>query len=231
MIPFRDRAPQIVHGFVLVAKIQQGLFGFFKSLFSSVYSFCWLRTHSLWLSSNAIEDPSWITFAQLYISPGWSPFGGHGICSRLLTWCAGPNSVLPAGVPQNFQNGDIITQMGSQTFPQNIYHYFELLVQVSINIFSTKKLNASITFHPLRQGGDDLQAADSRRDLVYYSLVSPDSMQVAIYSSWPHRCLIPVLAQVSKGQIVPSTENSAKLPAYDFYVGQDCIPTVLSPLA
>mmetsp|Transcript_46513 Transcript_46513/g.123462 ORF Transcript_46513/g.123462 Transcript_46513/m.123462 type:complete len:156 (-) Transcript_46513:1740-2207(-) len=31
--------------------------------------------------------------------------------------------------------------------------------------------------------------------------------------------------QVSKGQIVPSTENSAKKPAYDFYVGQDCIPT------
>ena len=28
------------------------------------------------------------------------------------------------------------------------------------------------------QGGDDLQAADSRRDLVYYSLVSPDNMQV-----------------------------------------------------
>jgi hypothetical protein len=33
--------------------------------------------------------------------------------------------------------------------------------------------------------------------------------------------------QVSKGQIVPSTQNSAKKPAYDFYVGQDCIPTVI----
>eukprot|EP00291_Cryptomonas_curvata_P018422 CAMPEP_0172174940 /NCGR_PEP_ID=MMETSP1050-20130122/13944_1 /TAXON_ID=233186 /ORGANISM="Cryptomonas curvata, Strain CCAP979/52" /LENGTH=294 /DNA_ID=CAMNT_0012846973 /DNA_START=528 /DNA_END=1413 /DNA_ORIENTATION=+ len=98
---------------------------------------------------------------------------------------ARPELVPPAGLSEPFKQGHIVTSIGSQTFPQNIYHYFELLVK----------------------GGDDLQAADSRRDLVYYSLVSPDSMQV------------------SKGQIVPSTQNSAKKPAYDFYVGQDCIPT------
>lgn len=130
------------------------------------------NTTSLWLSpgpkdpKDGIADPSWITFPQLWDSPG-------------------PNSVRPPGLPASFKQGNIVTSIGTQSFPQNMYHYFELLVK----------------------GGDNLQAADSRRDLVYYSLVSPDSMQV------------------SKGQIVPSTQNSAKKPAYDFYVGQDCIPT------
>ena len=36
----------------------------------------------------------------------------------------------------------------------------------------------------------------------------------------------PFVWQVSKGQVVPSTQNSARKPAYDFYIGQDCIPTV-----
>mmetsp|Transcript_46514 Transcript_46514/g.123465 ORF Transcript_46514/g.123465 Transcript_46514/m.123465 type:complete len:304 (-) Transcript_46514:1740-2651(-) len=123
------------------------------------------NTTSLWLSStqnpDSVSDPSWITFPQLW------------------------RTIAPSGVPESFKSGEIVTAIGSQSFLQNSYHYFELQVK----------------------GGNNLEAADNRRDLVYFTLISPASMQV------------------SKGQIVPSTENSAKKPAYDFYVGQDCIPT------
>jgi hypothetical protein len=144
---------------------------------------------------------------------------------------AGPNSVRPDGLSELFKQGNIVTSIGSgsQTFPQNIYHYFELLVKVTPLICDWGMRKISDYFSWI-QGGDDLQAADSRRDLVYYSLVSPDSMQVGVGRAdfiWKKVLTeIDVFAQVSKGQIVPSTQNSAKKPAYDFYVGQDCIPTV-----
>ena len=55
-------------------------------------------------------------------------------------------------------------------------------------------------------GGDGNRADDVRRDAVYLSLVSPSS--------------IPV----SKGAVVIASEDAAKKPAYDFYVGQNCVP-------
>ena len=55
-------------------------------------------------------------------------------------------------------------------------------------------------------GGDGLIADDVRRDAVYLSLVSPSSIRV------------------STGQVVVVSEDAAKKPAYDFYVGQNCVP-------
>jgi hypothetical protein len=56
------------------------------------------------------------------------------------------------------------------------------------------------------KGGDGLIADDIRRDAVYLSLVSPASIRVAT------------------GQVVVVSEDAAKKPAYDFYVGQNCVP-------
>ena len=56
------------------------------------------------------------------------------------------------------------------------------------------------------EGGDGQVADDIRRDAVYLSLVSPEEIPVA------------------KGQIIQVSENNAKKPAYDFYVGQNCVP-------
>jgi len=55
-------------------------------------------------------------------------------------------------------------------------------------------------------GGDGLIADDVRRDAVYLSLVSPSSIRV------------------SKGAVVVVSGDAAKKPAYDFYVGQNCVP-------
>ena len=55
-------------------------------------------------------------------------------------------------------------------------------------------------------GGDGNRADDVRRDAVYLSLVSPSSIRV------------------SKGEVVVVSEDAAKKPAYDFYVGQNCVP-------
>lgn len=45
-----------------------------------------------------------------------------------------------------------------------------------------------------------------RRDALYLSLVSPDSIRVAM------------------GDVVLVSEDAAKEPAYDFFVGQNCVP-------
>jgi hypothetical protein len=55
-------------------------------------------------------------------------------------------------------------------------------------------------------GGDGLIADDVRRDAVYFSLVSPMSIRV------------------SSGQVVIVSADAAKKPAYDFYIGQNCVP-------
>jgi hypothetical protein len=142
----------------------------------------------LWLSpgpsdpSAGIADPSWITFPQLWNKPGVHLDVEFQDEKCLFTNIrAGPNSVPPAGLSELFKQGHIVTSIGSQTFPQNIYHYFELLVKVNFVLsrnLSWKEKHLIILSRT--QGGDDLQAADSRRDLVYYSLVSPDSMQVVV---------------------------------------------------
>jgi len=61
-------------------------------------------------------------------------------------------------------------------------------------------------FEFMVKGGDGLIADDIRRDAVYLSLVSPASIRVAT------------------GQVVVVSEDAAKKPAYDFYVGQNCVP-------
>jgi hypothetical protein len=81
-------------------------------------------------------------------------------------------------------DGRPITFVRGQPFSDNQYHYFEFKVE----------------------GGDGQVADDIRRDAVYLSLVSPDTIPVA------------------KGQIIQVSENNAKKPAYDFYVGQNCVP-------
>lgn len=88
-----------------------------------------------------------------------------------------PKDVAPTdGQPVNF--------VRNQAFGSNQYHYFEFKVQ----------------------GGDNIVADDIRRDAVYLSLVSPDTIKV------------------SRGEVVVVSEDSAKKPAYDFYVGQNCVP-------
>mmetsp|Transcript_49320 Transcript_49320/g.77047 ORF Transcript_49320/g.77047 Transcript_49320/m.77047 type:complete len:295 (+) Transcript_49320:496-1380(+) len=81
-------------------------------------------------------------------------------------------------------DGQPITEVDGATFPGNAYHYFEFIVQ----------------------GGDGLSAEDVRRDSVFFSLLSPERLQV------------------SRGQVVATSVDAAKRPAYDFYVGQNCIP-------
>jgi len=61
-------------------------------------------------------------------------------------------------------------------------------------------------FEFMVKGGDGLIADDIRRDAVYLSLVSPASIRV------------------STGEVVVVSEDAAKKPAYDFYVGQNCVP-------
>jgi len=91
------------------------------------------------------------------------------------------------GAPQDIypNNGAPIVSVRGQVFPGNQYHYFEFLVQQ----------------------GDAYAAKDARRDSIYLTLVSPQSIPVA------------------NGKVsTASSVDSAKLPAYDFYVGQGCIP-------
>eukprot|EP00960_Hanusia_phi_P031898 749531-Hanusia_phi.AAC.2 len=87
------------------------------------------------------------------------------------------------GAPQDIypNNGAPIVSVRGQVFPGNQYHYFEFLVQQ----------------------GDAYAAKDARRDSIYLTLVSPQSIPVA------------------NGKVsTASSVDSAKLPAYDFYVGQ-----------
>ena len=82
-------------------------------------------------------------------------------------------------------DGHPITHVNGQAFKENQYHYFELTVS----------------------GGDRLLADDVRRqDALYLSLVSPESIRMAM------------------GQVVLMGEDAAKKPAYDFYVGENCVP-------
>lgn len=60
-------------------------------------------------------------------------------------------------------------------------------------------------FEIVVQGGDGQSARDVRRDAVYFSLVSPEE--------------IPV----SQGAVTPQSKDD-KMPAWDFFVGQDCVP-------
>ena len=82
------------------------------------------------------------------------------------------------------KDGQPVTFVNGQAFEANQYHYFEFMVK----------------------GGDGLIADDIRRDAVYLSLVSPESIRV------------------STGEVVVVSEDAAKKPAYDFYVGQNCVP-------
>ena len=61
-------------------------------------------------------------------------------------------------------------------------------------------------FEFIVSGGDGLIADDVRRDALYLSLVSPASIRV------------------STGNVVVVSGDAAKKPAYDFYVGQNCVP-------
>jgi len=82
------------------------------------------------------------------------------------------------------KDGQPLTFVRGQAFESNQYHYFELTVS----------------------GGDGLIADDVRRDALYLSLVSPETIRVAT------------------GDVVVVSEDAAKKPAYDFYVGQNCVP-------
>jgi hypothetical protein len=66
--------------------------------------------------------------------------------------------------------------------------------------------NAYHYFEFLVRGGDGLSAKDVRRDGVFFSLVSPDH--------------IPV----KRGQVIPRSEDQSKIPAWDFFIGQNCVP-------
>jgi len=61
-------------------------------------------------------------------------------------------------------------------------------------------------FEIVVQGGDGQSARDVRRDGVYFSMVSPDH--------------IPV----KRGKVIPRNVDIGKMPAWDFFVGQDCVP-------
>jgi len=55
-------------------------------------------------------------------------------------------------------------------------------------------------------GGDKGYSDDTRRDAVYFTLVSPTSIKI------------------SNGQAIPNSEYAARKPAWDFFVGINCIP-------
>ncbi|EKX36293.1 hypothetical protein GUITHDRAFT_117521 [Guillardia theta CCMP2712] len=98
--------------------------------------------------------------------------------SQIFNATGAPTDIYP-------NNGAPIVSVRGQVFPGNQYHYFEFLVQ----------------------NGDAYAGTDARRDNIFLTLVSPQSIPVA------------------KGQVsTVSSVDSAKLPAYDFYVGQGCIP-------
>lgn len=60
-------------------------------------------------------------------------------------------------------------------------------------------------FEFIVKNGDPPYAA-TRSDLVYFTLVSPSSIKIA------------------NGRVVPNSEYAARAPAYDFFVGRNCIP-------
>ena len=94
--------------------------------------------------------------------------------SQIFNATGAPTDIYP-------NNGAPIVSVRGQVFPGNQYHYFEFLVQ----------------------NGDAFAGTDARRDNIFLTLVSPQSIPVA------------------KGQVsTVSSVDSAKLPAYDFYVGQ-----------
>lgn len=82
------------------------------------------------------------------------------------------------------KDGQPITKVNGQNFENNQYHYFEFVVG----------------------NGDREYSDDTRRDVVYFTLTSPDTIQV------------------SNGRVVPNSADAAKNPAWDFFVGQNCIP-------
>ena len=61
-------------------------------------------------------------------------------------------------------------------------------------------------FEIVVQGGDGRSASGVRHDGIYLSLVSPDH--------------IPV----KRGGVIPRIEDEGKEAAWDFFVGQDCVP-------
>jgi len=81
-------------------------------------------------------------------------------------------------------DGQPVTRSNGTTTNDNIYHYFEFTVT----------------------GGDGFSAQDVRRDSVFVSLVSPESLMVA------------------NGEVVVVSADAGKRPGYDFFVGYGCVP-------